>query len=112
VPSRNSVDVLDFSRDGWRLASAGYDAIILVWDVTGQVTARPEAEQPLTQRELERLWTDLADEKNASQAYASMRVKRQLFFPPTTPTPTATPAGSSTSPPTYGRSSVACAWTR
>jgi RNA polymerase sigma factor (sigma-70 family) len=70
---RNWVGALDFSRDGRRLASGGYDAIILVWDVIGQVATGREAAQPLPQGERQRLWTDLADEKNASQAYASMR---------------------------------------
>jgi RNA polymerase sigma factor (sigma-70 family) len=70
---RNDVYLLDFSRDGQRLASAGYDAIILVWDVTGRIAAEREAAHPLPQGELKHLWTDLADEKNASQAFASMR---------------------------------------
>jgi WD domain, G-beta repeat len=73
VGHRNWVSALTFSRDGRRLASAGDDAVILVWDVTGQVAAGPEAARPLPQGDLQRLWTDLANEKNASQAYASMR---------------------------------------
>jgi RNA polymerase sigma factor (sigma-70 family) len=70
---RNDVYILDFSCDGRRLASAGYDAIVLVWDVTGRIVAEREGGVRLPEKELTRLWTELADAKNAARAYQAMR---------------------------------------
>src|SRR5579883_2189969 len=70
---RHSVFALDFSRDGRRLASAGYDANILVWDVTGRITADHQGTVRLSEKELDRLWTELGDAKNAAHAFQAMR---------------------------------------
>ncbi len=70
---RQPVWTLDFSRDGRRLASAGMDATVLVWDVMGRITAEREGVVRLPENELNRLWTELADEKNAALAYQAIR---------------------------------------
>src|SRR5579883_37274 len=57
----SEVQCLAFSPDGRRLASGLRDGTALVWDVTDACRAvRPEARQ-LNAKELETLWTDLAD---------------------------------------------------
>jgi RNA polymerase sigma factor (sigma-70 family) len=70
---RNSVGALDFSRDGRRLASGGEDAVILIWDVTGRITTGRERAVSLTKKDLDRLWTELGDKKDAARAYRAMR---------------------------------------
>jgi hypothetical protein len=76
---RHLVARLDFSRDGRRLASAGGDAIILVWDVTGRITADRQGTLPLTEKELTSLWTELGDAADAARAYRAMQ---RLFRDP------------------------------
>src|SRR5262249_18962003 len=63
---RESVHSLVFAADGRRLASAGSDSTILIWDVTGGAVIRPRKDS-LKPGELEGLWKDLGD-ANAAKA--------------------------------------------
>jgi RNA polymerase sigma factor (sigma-70 family) len=64
---RNLVRALAFAPDGKTLASGGYDALALVWDVTGLLPKGRPAQTPLARKDLEELWQDLAGE-DASRA--------------------------------------------
>jgi hypothetical protein len=63
---------LAFSADGSRLVSGSLDTTALVWNVGKYTaTARPES-APLSARELETLWTDLAG-KDGARAFAAQQ---------------------------------------
>ncbi|MBI1915948.1 MAG: hypothetical protein HYS12_14620 [Planctomycetes bacterium] len=66
------VMALAFSPDGTRLVSGGVDTTALVWDLTGHHGANPGA-APLTARELQTLWADLAS-SDAEHAYRAIQV--------------------------------------
>ena len=57
-----------FAPDGRTLASGSGDSTVIVWDVTGRVTAGPGRTTPPTAKDLQAGWTDLASDK-ASQAF-------------------------------------------
>jgi hypothetical protein len=57
---RDSVHSLVFAADGRRLASAGSDSLVFLWDVTGGVVTHPRKDL-LKPVELDGLWKDLAD---------------------------------------------------
>jgi RNA polymerase sigma factor (sigma-70 family) len=69
---RDGVGSLDFSPDGRRLASGGGDAIVLVWDVTGRSAAERAGDVSLTERERNRLWDELSNDKDAALAFRAM----------------------------------------
>jgi dipeptidyl aminopeptidase/acylaminoacyl peptidase len=56
------VKALSFSPDGRRLASGSFDTTILVWDVTGRLQAGRLRSKPLSEKEQEEIWADLAAE--------------------------------------------------
>ena len=58
---------LAFSRDGRRMATGLPDSTILIWDVR----VPPVSVDPLTAKELEALWTDLAD-ADAAKAWQAV----------------------------------------
>jgi WD40 repeat protein len=68
---RGGISSLAFSPDGTRLASGSADTTILIWDVTGWARAPRPAEQPLSPKELEGLWTDLTGE-DAAKAHRAL----------------------------------------
>ena len=49
------------------LPLAGYDAAVLVWDVTGCLAAEREGVLRLSDEELSHFWVQLADDKNAAR---------------------------------------------
>src|SRR5207249_4471935 len=61
-----------FSADGRRLVSGSVDTTALVWDLTAAHARKPDA-VPLTGRELQTLWADLAA-ADAEQAYRAIQV--------------------------------------
>jgi RNA polymerase sigma factor (sigma-70 family) len=54
---------LSFSPDGRRLASGNSDSTILVWDVTGRLQAGKLRPKPLSEKEQEDHWADLATDE-------------------------------------------------
>jgi RNA polymerase sigma factor (sigma-70 family) len=72
---------LAFSPDGWTLASSSFDPTILIWDASGNLG--DEANTPLTQKDLERLWADLAspDAERAFRAMGSLTVRSDQSLP-------------------------------
>ncbi len=64
---RGNIDSLAFSRDGRRLASAGSDSTVLIWDVTGQ----PAKTAEVTEERLKECWNDLAGE-DAGRAHRAV----------------------------------------
>jgi WD40 repeat protein len=68
---RGEINSLDFTPDGKTLVSGSEDGTALVWDVTKYAPARLA---PLSERELETLWTDLkiADGAKSYRASASL----------------------------------------
>ncbi|MGF1581703.1 MAG: WD40 repeat domain-containing protein [Gemmataceae bacterium] len=67
---RGQVLALAFSKDGKTIVTGNEDSTALVWDVSRLV--RREKELELTQEELQRCWTDLAD-TDAGKAYEAVR---------------------------------------
>jgi WD40 repeat protein len=61
---------LSFSPDGRQLASSSTDATCLVWDVAGVSQRRS---RPVSERELQQLWTDLASD-DGEAAYTAICV--------------------------------------
>ncbi len=62
------VGALSFSPDGLSVASGAGDSTILLWDITGQRTDGRWHVKPLTPRQLDACWTELANE-DAVKAY-------------------------------------------
>ncbi len=62
------VGALSFSPDGLSVASGAGDSTILLWDITGQRTDGRWHVKPLTPRQLDICWTELANE-DAAKAY-------------------------------------------
>jgi hypothetical protein len=60
-----------FAANGRRLASAGADGSILLWDVSRQPGAPRKEEEPLTAKALDGLWSDLAGE-DATTAFRAI----------------------------------------
>ncbi|HEY7424440.1 MAG TPA: sigma-70 family RNA polymerase sigma factor [Gemmataceae bacterium] len=56
------VRALTFSPDGRRLASGSFDTTVLIWDVTGRFQDGRLRPVQLSDKEQEKLWTDLADD--------------------------------------------------
>jgi hypothetical protein len=63
---------LSFSADGTKLVSGSDDTTALVWDLTGKLAAGEEWGKPLTAKEIEAAWTDLAGD-DAAHAYELIR---------------------------------------
>ncbi len=61
------IHALAFSRNSRRLASAGYDSTVLIWDVTGQSVNATA----LTEAKLKECWNDLAGE-DAGRAHRAI----------------------------------------
>jgi RNA polymerase sigma factor (sigma-70 family) len=72
------IAVLQFSPDGKYLISGGRDGTALVWDVTGAATGPPPGRDDLAPKDLEALWTALAD---ADAARAHRAAGRLLAAP-------------------------------
>ncbi|HEY7156078.1 MAG TPA: sigma-70 family RNA polymerase sigma factor, partial [Gemmataceae bacterium] len=68
---RGKADSLAFSADGKTLVSTGDDTTILFWDVASVTHREHPRIRPLTTRERETLWAQLA-ESDAAKAYAAM----------------------------------------
>jgi RNA polymerase sigma factor (sigma-70 family) len=68
---RGGISSLAFSADGKQLASGSSDTTGLVWDVTRLVHGRQSRPAQPTARDLEALWTDLAD-KDPRKAYRAI----------------------------------------
>jgi RNA polymerase sigma factor (sigma-70 family) len=66
---RGHIESLAFSPDGRRLASGSLDTTALIWDVPRRST--PRRDHPLTDRELEALWSSLSG-ADAARAYQSI----------------------------------------
>jgi RNA polymerase sigma factor (sigma-70 family) len=66
------VRALAFSADGRRLASAGADTTILIWDATGGLSPARREAPCLSARDLDQLWADLAS-NDAGQAALAIR---------------------------------------
>lgn len=62
------VSSLAYSADGLTVASGAGDSTILLWDITGRRVEERWQIKPLTPRELEAYWMDLANE-DAAKAY-------------------------------------------
>jgi RNA polymerase sigma factor (sigma-70 family) len=62
---------VSFSPDGRLLASTGRDSTALVWDLTGKPGPPAARGKPLTAKELESAWADLAVE-DAARAYQAI----------------------------------------
>ncbi|HTU93815.1 MAG TPA: WD40 repeat domain-containing protein [Gemmataceae bacterium] len=67
---QGSVNSLAFSPDGRRLASGSQDTTALFWDVSGLAKALPRR-GPLSQKELDELWSTLAG-ADAAKAYQAI----------------------------------------
>jgi WD40 repeat protein len=63
---------LSFSADGTKLVSGSGDTTALVWDVTGKRTASADWSKPLSAKELEAAWEDLASADSA-RAFDTIR---------------------------------------
>jgi WD40 repeat protein len=64
------VDLIAFSREGKRIASAGRDTTVLVWEVPARKT---QAQRRVEAREFQDLWRDLASD-DAATAYRAARI--------------------------------------
>src|SRR5262249_55566604 len=63
---------VSYSPDGLMLASVGFDSAPLVWDVTGRILGAGHPVAPLTAKELDVAWSDLAGE-DAAKAWQTTR---------------------------------------
>src|SRR5713226_3796357 len=63
---------LDFSPDGRLLISGSEDTTALVWDVFGMLDAKEKWGGPLSAKDLDSCWSDLAD-SDAAKAYLAIR---------------------------------------
>ncbi len=68
------IGALAFSRDGQRLVSGGIDGRLMVWDLTGTFGKRISK---IEERDLDRLWEDLASENalSANEAIGKMAAR-------------------------------------
>lgn len=69
VGHENQIFSLAFSPDGRMLAASSYDVPVYVWDVAGAIE---HPRHPLSNDELQRSWTSLADE-DAAAAFEAIR---------------------------------------
>jgi WD40 repeat protein len=67
---QGEVVALAFSPDGRTLAAGNSGTSVLIWELAGGLQAGGQAPANLSAAELDRLWSDLADE-NAAKAYRS-----------------------------------------
>jgi hypothetical protein len=79
----DAVTALSFSPSGRRLASGSDDTTILVWDLTGRLQGERLRPVQLSDKELERLWTDLAadDAGRAGRAIWTLAAAGNLGVP-------------------------------
>lgn len=80
VGHQSTVTAAAFSSDGKRIASASEDTTILIWDVPGLDKLVRPPPPPLTEEELQCLWSDLA----AQEFTVRQRTNRRLMTAPKT----------------------------
>jgi RNA polymerase sigma factor (sigma-70 family) len=79
---QGSVSAVAFAPDGRTLASGGQDSTILLWDLTGQATTGESMTGPLTAKDLEALWSDLAgDAAKADRAIWALALAPKQSMP-------------------------------
>jgi WD40 repeat protein len=83
VGDLSAVTSLAFSPNGKRLASAGDDNTVLIWDVAGSSVAKSPPAVHLSNQELDRLWAQLAsvDAPAAYRAIAALKRGRRQAVP-------------------------------